>query len=127
MTGWLEYDYVIASEPSQYEFPSLNGLIMSRIEMRPHHCLLHISPADACLIVLDDAQRPQCTADDHLYRLDGNRPDFDDWMAEHHPQIAYHWLDQWVVAFSDRAAQLSFDHDLGQRIVRSVYLRQSTR
>jgi len=39
-----------------------------------------------------------------------------------HPKIAYRWLDQYVVAFADRAAQLSFNHDLGQRVLRAIHL-----
>jgi len=127
MTGWLEYDYVIVSSPGRNEFPALTENIMSRIEMRPCRWLLHISPADACMIVCDDLKGLSRMVDDEFYEFEGNRPNFDNWMVTNHPEVAYSWLDQWVIAFADRAAQLSFNDGLGERIARSVYLRQSAR
>jgi hypothetical protein len=122
MSGWLEYDYLIASQPTETEFPRLNEQIMSRIEMSPRAQRLVITDADAVLIVLDDVKGLLPTAQPDLFNFHGNRPDFDDWMSEHHPDIGYGWIDQWVIAFADRAAQLSFDDDLAERVLRAVHL-----
>jgi hypothetical protein len=125
MRGWLEYDYLIASQPDQCAFPSLNIEISSRIEMLPRSQRLVISDADAVLIVLDDMKGLLPTDQSDLFDFNGNRPSLDRWMSEHHPAISYGWIDQWLVAFADRAAQLSFDDDLGQRVLRSVHLPQT--
>ncbi len=122
MITWLEYDYLIATQPDQSEFPTLNDQIMCRIEMSPRYWRIGITDADAMLIVLDDVKGLRSTDQPNLFEFDGNRPAFDKWMADRHPDIAYCWIDQYVVAFADRAAQLSFDDDLGERVLRSVHL-----
>ena len=122
MNHWLEYDYFIATLPDQCELPALNDRIMSRIEMSPRRWWIGITDADATLIALDDMTGLRSTTKPDLFEFDGNRPHFDGWMAAHHPDIGYCWLDQYVVAFADRAAQLSFNDDLGERILRCAYL-----
>lgn len=125
MTGWLEYDYLIASQPDEYPCPSLTGPIMSRIEMSPRGQWLSMAEADALLIVMDGAKGLVMTSHRDLFRFVGNRPDFDDWMAAHHPEIDHEWIDQYVVAFADRAAQLSFNDDLGERVLRAAHLART--
>jgi len=122
MNGWLEYGYLILSRPEECPFPSLPNQIVSRIEMSPRDQWLIMSAANAMLIVLNDAKGLLLTDHPNRFGFDGNRPDFDDWMAAHHPKIAYRWLDQWVIAFADRAAQLSFNDDLGERVLRAMHL-----
>jgi hypothetical protein len=122
MKGWLEYDYLITSKPHESEFPDLHADIASRIEMAPRCWRLSMTDADAVLIVLDDMKGLIPTGQADLFEFDGNRPDFDGWMTEHHPQIDYCWIDQFCVAFHDRAAQLSFNDDLAERVIRSVHL-----
>lgn len=122
MSGWLQYEYVIATQPDQSEFPALNDNIMSRIQMTACGSRLGMSDADALIVVMDDPQRLRSTGYDDVFGFDGDRLDFNIWMAERHPDIGYCWIDQWVVAFADRAAQLSFDHDFGERVLRSVHL-----
>jgi hypothetical protein len=122
MTGWLEYDYLIVSLPTECIFDLLDNAITSRVEMSPRGQWIVMAQADAILIVMNDAKGLRLTGHPDRFRLDGNRPDFDDWMSIHHPKIAYRWLDQCAVAFADRAAQLSFDHDLGQRVLRARHL-----
>jgi hypothetical protein len=125
MTGWLEYGYLIVSRPDEHPCPSLPSQITRRIEMSPRSQWLIMSGADAMLIVLNGATGLLLTDHPNRYGFNGNRPDFDDWMSAHHPEIAYRWLDQWVVAFADRAAQLSFNDDLGERVLRSMHLPRS--
>lgn len=122
MIGWLEYGYVIVSRPDEDLCPSLPDEIASRIEMSPRDQWLVMSETDAMLIVLDGEKGLSLTGHPHRFGFDGNRPDFDDWMSAHHPDIAYRWLDQWVVAFADRAAQASFNDDLGKRVLRALHL-----
>ena len=125
MIGWLAYDYIIATRPDECEFPALNSQIMSRIEMAPCRWWIGITAADAMLSVMDDVKGLGLTDQPDLFEFEGDRPDFDDWMAEHHPEIGYCWIDQYVVAFADRAAQQSFDDDLGQRVLRAAHLPQT--
>lgn len=122
MIGWLEYGYIIVSRPDEDLCLSLPDEIASRIEMSPRDQWLVMSENDALVIVMDDAKGVTVTPHPNRFGFDGNRPDFDDWMAEHHPEIAYRWLDQWVVAFADRAAQTSFNDDLGERVLRAIHL-----
>lgn len=119
MTGWFEYEYLIASRPDECTCPSLARQIRSRIEMKPRGQWIVMAQADALLIVMDDAKGLLLTNHPDRFGFDGNRPDFDTWMAIHHPNVAYRWLDQALVAFADRAAQLSFNDDLGQRVLRA--------
>jgi len=123
MNRWLEYEYVVATQSNQCEFPALNDLIMRRIEMSPRRWWIGIADADAILITLDDMAGLRSTDTPDLFEFDGNRPYFDRRMAKHHPHIGYCWLDQYVIAFADRAAQLSFNDDLGEeRVLRCAYL-----
>lgn len=122
MNGWLEYDYLIASQPDECACPSLNRQITCRIEMKPRGQWISMAEADALLIVMDDAKGLDLTNNRDLFHFDGNRPDFDGWMATHHPDIDYEWIDQYAVAFADRAAQLSFNDDLGERVMRAKHL-----
>ena len=125
MTGWLEYDYLIASQPDERLCPSLTRQIMSRIEMKPRGQWLNMAEADAVLIVMDGARGLVPTRHSDVFDFVGNRPDFDDWMSIHHPEIDYEWVDQFLVAFADRAAQLSFNDDLGERVLRSAHLART--
>lgn len=122
MTGWLEYDYLIASQPDESACPSLNRRITCRIEMKPRGQWISMAEADALLIVMDGAKGLGLTSNRDLFHFQGNRPDFDDWMAGRHPHIDYEWIDQWLVAFADRAAQLSLNDDLGERVLRARHL-----
>lgn len=122
MNGWLEYDYIIASQPDECACPSLNRQITRRIEMKPRGQWISMAEADALLIVMDGAKGLRLTGNSDLFAFNGNRPDFDDWMMKHHPEIDYEWIDQYAVAFADRAAQLSFNDDLGVRVLRSRHL-----
>lgn len=122
MIGWLEYDYLVTSRPDECPCPSLPRPIMSRIEMSPRGQWIVMAEADALLIVMNDAQGLRPTNHPDRFGFEGNRPDLDDWMSIQHPDIAYAWLDQYVVAFADRAAQLSFNDDLGQRVLRAKHL-----
>jgi hypothetical protein len=122
MNGWLEYDYLIASQPAESACPSLNRRITCRIEMKPRGQWISMAEADALLIVMDGATGLALTTNNDLFHFNGNRPNFDDWMKKRHPHIDYEWIDQHAVAFADRAAQLSFDDDLGVRVLRSRHL-----
>jgi hypothetical protein len=122
MTGWLEYDYLIASQPNECACPSLNRQITCRIEMKPRGQWLNIAEADALLIVMDGAKGLGLTSHSDLFSFVGNRPNFDGWMSANHPQIDYEWIDQYAAAFADRAAQLSLNDDLGQRVLRAKHL-----
>jgi len=125
MTGWLEYDYLIASQPDERPCPSLARQTMDRIEMAPRGQWLNMAEADALLIVMDGATGLVMTRQSDLFDFVGNRPNFDGWMSIQHPEIDYEWIDQFLVAFADRAAQLSFNDDLGQRILRSTHLART--
>ncbi|WP_374379436.1 hypothetical protein [Dongia sp.] len=122
MNHWLEYDYLIVSQPDECVFDLLGAAIMSRVQMSPRSQWIVMAQADAMLVVLNDAKGLRLTDHPDRYGFDGNRPDFDDWMTVHFPKIAYRWLDQCVVAIADRAAQLSFDRDLGQRVLRAKHI-----
>jgi len=122
MNGWLEYDYIIASQPDECACPPLNRRITCRIEMKPRGQWISMAEADALLIVMDGATGLALTTNNDLFHFTGNRPNFDGWMAQRHPHIDYEWIDQYAVAFADRAAQLSFDDDLGVRVLRSRHL-----
>ena len=122
MNDWLEYDYLIVSQPTECIFGLLGDTIMSRVEMSPRGQWIVMAQADAILIVMNDAKGLRLTNHRDRFGFHGNRPDFDDWMSIHHPKIAYRWLDQCAVAFADRAVQLSFEHDLGQRVLRARHL-----
>lgn len=122
MIDWLEYDYLIVTQPNECPCPSLARQITSRIEMKPRGQWIIMGAADALLIVMDDAKGLLLTNHPDRFGFDGNRPDFDAWMAIHHPNVAYRWLDQALVAFADRAAQLSFNDDLRQRVLRAKHL-----
>ena len=89
MNGWLEYEYVIATQPDQCEFPALNDLIMSRIEMSPRRCFISMHETHGLLIFMDDMKGLSLTDDPNLFEFTGSRPHFDDWMAEHHADIGY--------------------------------------
>ena len=84
-----------------------------------------MADADALLIAMDDAKGLKPTGSADLFEFTGNRPTFNDWMAARHPHIAYGWLDQFVVGFTDHASRQSFDADLGQRVLRSTHLRRT--
>jgi hypothetical protein len=122
MNDWLDYDYLIETQPGESEFPALNDEIMCRIEMSPRHFFIAITDNDALLIKMDDAVGLRMTKHSDLFEFDGNRLNFDDWMAKDHPDIGYCWVDQYVIGFADRAAQLAFNNDLGDRVLRSVHL-----
>lgn len=118
-----DFEYLIASAPD--ECPSDSAADPMLIEMSPRGQWLMMADADALLIAMDDAQGLKPTAGADLFEFTGNRPNFDDWMAAHHPDISYVWLDQFAVGFADRATQLSFDNDLGKRVLRSAHLPTS--
>ncbi len=122
MTGWLEYEYLIASQHDECPCPSLARQITSRIEMSPRGQWIVMAQANAMLIVLNDAKGLRPTDHPDRFGFDGDRPDFDHWMSIHHPNVAFEWVDQYVVAFADRAAQLSFNDDLGERVLRAKHL-----
>lgn len=122
MNGWLEYDYLIASQPDECACSSLNRQITCRIEMAPRGQWISMAEADALLIVMDDAKGLGLTSHGDLFHFEDNRPDFDDWMTTHHPEIDYEWIDRYAVAFADRAAQLSFNDDLGERVLRARHV-----
>ena len=90
--------------------------------MKPRGQWISMAEADALLIVMDGATGLGLTNNRDLFHFTGNRPNFDDWMAARHPEIDYEWIDQWLVAFADRAAQLSFDDNLDVRVLRSRHL-----
>lgn len=127
MNGWLEYDYLIVSQPDECVFDLLSETITSKTEMSARGQWIVMAQADAMLIVLNDAKGLRLTDHPDRYGFDGNRTDFDDRMAKHHPNIAYRWLDQFLVAFADRATQLSFEHDVGQRVLRSNHLPRTAK
>jgi hypothetical protein len=122
MNGWLEYDYLIASQPYDCACPSLDSRITCRIEMKPRGQWISIAESDALLIAMDDAKGLRLTSNRDLFHFEGNRPDLDDWMSGRHPEIHYEWIDQYAVAFADHAAQLSFNDDLGMRVLRARHL-----
>ncbi len=122
---WRDFDYLIASAPGECPLDIGDTTIMNRVEMSPRDRWLVISEADALLIVMDGAQGLKPTGSPDLFEFTGNRPNFDDWMAADHPDIAYGWLDQFAVGFADNASRQSFDDDLGQRILRSAHLRRT--
>ena len=125
MIGWLAYDYIIATQPHQREFPDLNRQIRDRIEMSPRDWWIGITDADAMVVALDGMTGLGLTNEPDLFDFVGNRPDFDDWMAAHHPEIGYCWIDQYAAAFADRAAQEAFNDGLGPRVLRSAHLPQT--
>lgn len=122
MSGWLEYEYLIVTSPEECTFDLLDTAIASRVEMRHRNQWIVMAQADAILIVMHDAKGLRLTRHRDRFGFHGDRPGFDGWMSIHHPKIAYRWLDQYAVAFANRAAQLSFDHDLGQRVLRARHL-----
>ncbi|OHB29776.1 MAG: hypothetical protein A2790_07720 [Phenylobacterium sp. RIFCSPHIGHO2_01_FULL_69_31] len=122
MTGWQNFDYVITSAPNQCPFEIANSGIVSRVEMSPRTQWIAMADADALLIVLNDAQGLEPSEHHNVFLFTDNRPNFDGWMAAHHRGISYVWLDQFVVAFADRAARLSFNDDLGERVLRAAPL-----
>lgn len=122
MTRWLEYDYLIVSQPREYEFPALTSGIMGRIEMSPRGQWFMAAEADAMIIVLKNGKGLSSTRHPDCFAFDGSRPTFEAWISRHHPQAAYAWLDQYVIAFADRAAQLSFNGALGWRVLRSAHM-----
>jgi hypothetical protein len=125
MSGWRDFNYLIASAPNECPFDFPDSAIGSRIEMSPRGHWLVMKDADALLIVMDDAEGLKPTASDGLFEFTGNRPNFDEWMTGCHPDIDYRWLDQFVVAFADRACRASFNDDLGQRVLRAAPLPQA--
>ncbi len=122
MIDWLAYDYIVATPPHQSECPDLNSQTMRRIEMSPRGWWIGITAADATLIGLDGMTGLALTAQPDLFEFSGNRPNFDHWMAENHPDIGYCWIDQYAAAFADRVSQAAFDHGLGPRLLRSTHL-----
>jgi hypothetical protein len=122
MNGWRDFHYLITSAPHECPFDIGDSTILSRIEMCPRGQWLLMNDADALLIVMDDARGLKPTGSANLFEFTGSRPNLDQWMSAQHPDIGYIWLDQFVVAFADRAAQLSFDHDLGERLLWSARL-----
>jgi hypothetical protein len=78
--------------------------------------------ADALLIVMDDVKGLRLTNHPNRFDFDGNRPNFDNWMAIHHPNIGYRWIDQHLIGFASRAVQQSFNDDLGERVLRAHHL-----
>jgi hypothetical protein len=122
-TGWRDFDYLIASAPDDCLFDITDGAY--RIEMSPRGQWLLMDGNDALLIVMDDAKGLKLTASADLFEFTGDRLEFDEWMAAHHPGIGYRWLDQFAVGFADRAALQSFNDDLGERVLRAAPLPQA--
>jgi len=125
MNGWRDFDYLIASAPDECPFGMIASASPSRIEMSPRGQWLFMAEADALLIVMDDVQGLSLTGSADLFEFTGNRPNFDDRMAARHSDIAYCWVDQFAVGFADRGAQLSFDDDLGERVLRFAHLSRT--
>lgn len=120
--NWLAYDYLIASAPNECAEDTLCPAIQTRTEMTACRFFIDLSDADALLLVMDDVKGLSATDQSGRFEFDGNRFKFEVSMAKRHPDIGYRWVDQYVVAFADRAAQLSFDNDLGGRLVRCIHI-----
>jgi hypothetical protein len=120
--NWLEYDYLIASTPTQCAEDALCSAIQMRTATTAQRFFIDLSDADALLLILDAVKNVTATDLSGRFEFDGSRLDFEVLMANDHPNIVYRWVDQYVVAFADRAAQLSFDDDLGGRVLRCVHL-----
>lgn len=126
MSGWHDFDYLITSAPHECPFDIDDGA-MGRVEMSPRGQWLLMHDVDALFIVMDDAQGLKPTNSADLFEFTGNRPNFDDWMAARHPDLDYIWLDQFAVGFVDPAAQLSFNDDLGERVLRAIHFPRTAR
>jgi hypothetical protein len=120
--NWLEYDYLIASAPTQCAEDALDPAIQTRVEMTARSFCIDISDSDALLLVMADVKGLSTTDQPGRFEFKGDRLDFEVSMAEDHPSIPYRWIDGYLVAFADRCAQLSFDDDLGGRVLRCVHL-----
>jgi hypothetical protein len=121
MTRWRDFEYLVFSAPYECAFDLRDPSILLRTDLSPRHDWIVMANADALLIVMDDAEGLLPNGD-HVFQFDGDRFHFDQWMSAHHSDVPYLWVDQLVVAFPDRAAQQSFDDDLGERLLRSTHL-----
>ena len=105
MNNWLEYDYLIKCDPNIDIFEGLNSNIFNRVEMSPR-AVYKIS-AEENYVPLN---------------FDGDRLAHDTEMTKLNLTKSYFWVDQYVIAFADRAAQLTFDEGLGDQLLRCVHL-----
>lgn len=124
MSGWLEYDYLIISRPTQHPLPAMRSEIVRRIELAPRSQWLAIAEADAMLVILADGKGLGSTGHPDCFGFDGSRPAFDTWMSRRLPNVSYCWLDQYVAAFADRAAQESFNAAMGKRLLRFTQMEK---
>jgi hypothetical protein len=121
VSDWRHFHYLIDSAPNEDPF-DLHNVRASRIEMSPRGAWIIMADADACMIVVGGAQGMVMTTQANGYGFQGNRPNFDNWMARNFPEVAYRWLDEFVISFADQPTRQAFNAELGARVVRHTHL-----
>jgi hypothetical protein len=115
--AWANFHYLIASAPDEDPF-DLHNVRPARIEMSPRGEWIIMAEVDACMIVVGGAHGLAMTNQANRFSLQGSRPNFDHWMTCIFPQVAYRWLDEFVVSFADDHTRQAFNTELGGRVVR---------
>jgi hypothetical protein len=116
VSDWRDFHYLIASAPEEDPF-DLHNVRPARIEMSPRGEWIIMADVDACVAVLGGAQGLAMTNQANRFSFQGNRPNFDGWMASYYPEVAYRWLDEFVISFADNHTRQAFETELGNRVI----------
>jgi len=125
MSGWLDFMYVIKSAPNDCAFEAVGEDAMSdRTIIAPRGLWVAINDSDAMIVAMDVGGF-HAAGEDGLYEFTGDRPELDEWVAKHYPQISYFWIDRCCVGFTDATAKTSFEAQLGKRVIAATPVSNS--